>query len=190
MKEVIEKRQRNVTVVLEDIYDPHNVEAIFRTCDAFGIQIVHIVFDTTAPFNPRKVGKATSSSANKWLDFEIYKKENPEQKPIAACLKRLKKEGYSIVATALTDKAGDLYEFKWPERIALLVGNEHGGLSKEALELSDYHVQIPMQGMVQSLNVSVSTAIFLSEIYRSRLGQNYSVLAKEQQRLTKDFLNR
>ncbi|MFA6005731.1 MAG: RNA methyltransferase [Patescibacteria group bacterium] len=196
MKGVVARRQRDITVVLEDIFDPHNVEAIFRTCDAFGIQHVHIIFDTTEPFKPRKVGKATSSSANKWIDFTIWSKNsklemrNPEQAPIAQCLKKLKKEGYTIVATALTDKAIDLYEFKWPEKVALLVGNEHGGLSQEALELADYHVLIPMQGMVQSLNVSVSTAIFLSEMYRSRHGKDFSLPQKEQKELLEDFLSR
>lgn len=187
---VAARRQRNVTIVLEDIYDPHNAEAIFRTCDAFGIQTAHIIFDATNPFNPRKVGKATSSSANKWLDFEIYKKDNVQQAPIARCLTKLKKQGYAIVATALTDEAVNLYEFKWPKKIALLVGNEHSGLSQIALDLADYHVLIPMQGMVQSLNVSVSTAIFLSEIYHSRIGHDFALPKKEQRKMVQDFLQR
>jgi tRNA (guanosine-2'-O-)-methyltransferase len=196
MKRVITRRQRDITVVLEDIFDPHNVEAIFRTCDAFGIQHVHIIFDTTEPFKPRKVGKATSSSANKWIDFTIWSRNSNDkakitsQAPITKCLKKLKKDGYTIVATALTNKAVDLYEFKWPEKIVLLVGNEHGGLSKEALELADLHVQIPMQGMVQSLNVSVSTGVFLSEAFRSRRGKDYLFSKKEQAILLKNFLER
>ena len=192
MNQVVQSRQRDITVVLEDIFDPHNVEAIFRTCDAFGIQNVHIIFDSTDPFNPRKVGKATSSSANKWIDFTLYKQSgvSSQESGIRKCIHQLKTEGYSIVATALTDKSINLYEFKWPDKVALLVGNEHGGLSKTALELADYHVQIPMQGMVQSLNVSVSTAVFLSEIYRSRLGKDFSLPKKEQKKLIADFLKR
>ena len=114
MNQVVQSRQRDITVVLEDIFDPDNVEAIFRTCDAFGIQNVHIIFDSTDPFNPRKVGKATSSSANKWIDFTLYKQSgvSSQESGIRKCIHQLKTEGYSIVATALTDKSINLYEFK------------------------------------------------------------------------------
>lgn len=192
MQRVVSSRQRDITIVIEDIYDPHNAEAIFRTCDAFGIQKAHLIFDQMPLFNPRKVGKATSSSANKWLDFEIYTKQQSTNngQPTRDCLQKLKKEGYVIIATALTEKAVNLYQFTWPEKVALLVGNEHSGLSKEALELSDFHVQIPMQGVVQSLNVSVSTAIFLSELFRSRMGKDYSLSQKDQKKLVEDFLKR
>lgn len=155
-------RQKDIVVVLEDIYDPHNAAAIFRTCDAYGIQNAYLIFETVEPYDPKNVGKSSSATANKWLDFKIF--ESTKE-----CLEELKKEGYAIVSTLLDREANDLYEFKWPKKIALLVGNEHAGLSKTAAELSDHKVYIPMQGMVQSLNVSVATAICISEIYRSRL---------------------
>lgn len=190
-EKVANRRQRDIVVVMEDIFDPHNAEAIIRTCDGFGIQTAYLIFDTTDPFNPRKVGKATSSSANKWLDFIIYKKQGETVvSPAERCLSDLKKQGFTVVATALTEKAQNLYEFVWPEKIALLVGNEHAGLSQRALELSDFHVQIPMQGFVQSLNVSVSTAIFLSEIYRSRIDKRFSIPKSEQVKLVQDYSNR
>jgi tRNA (guanosine-2'-O-)-methyltransferase len=150
-------RQQNLAVVLEDIYDPHNAAAIFRTCDAYAVGSVHLIFDKQEPFNPKKVGKSSSATANKWLDFKIHKKTSD-------CLQKLKQNRYKIIATVLNKEAKDVYQFSWPKKIALLVGNEHFGLSKTAIELSDYQVYIPMQGMVQSLNVSVATAVFLSEI--------------------------
>ena len=159
----MQSRQKNLTVVLEDIYDPHNAAAIWRTCEAYGVGKVCLIFDKQKPFNPKKIGKSSSATANKWLDFEIYRKTSD-------CLDTLKKQKFKIIATVLSKQAKNIYEFKWPEKVALLVGNEHSGLSEEAIRLSDYQVYIPMQGMVQSLNVSVATAIFLSEIYRLRLG--------------------
>lgn len=162
IKNMMAQRQQNLVVVIEDIYDPHNAAAIWRTCEAYGVGKVHLIFDKQDPFDPKKVGKSSSATANKWLDFETY--FNTEE-----CLTNLKKQGFKIVATVLNKQAKNLYEFAWPEKIALLVGNEHSGLSEQAIRLSDYQVYIPMQGMVQSLNLSVATAIFISEIYRCRL---------------------
>lgn len=162
IKTVMNNRQKDLVVVIEDIYDPHNAAAIWRTCEAYGVGKVCLIFDKQKAFNPKKVGKSSSATANKWLDFEVF--SNTRE-----CLAKLKKQGFSIIATVLNKQAKNIYEFNWPEKIALLVGNEHSGLSEQAIKLSDYQVYISMQGMVQSLNVSVATAIFLSEIYRTRL---------------------
>jgi len=159
---VMAARQKDIVVVLEDIFDPHNAAAIFRTCDAYGIQSVYLIFETVEPYDPKRVGKASSATANKWLDFRIFQSTRE-------CLGELKRKGYAIVSTFLDKEANNLYEFEWPKKIALLVGNEHAGLSERAAEMSDHKVYIPMQGMVQSLNVSVATAICISEIYRARL---------------------
>lgn len=162
IKQVMSFRQRGLTIVIEDIYDPHNAAAIWRTCDAYGVGKVCLIFDKQKAFDPKRIGKSSSATANKWLDFEIFSSTQE-------CLADLKKQGFSIVATVLNKQATNLYEFAWPKKIALLVGNEHSGLSEQAIKLSDYQVYIPMQGMVQSLNLSVATAIFISEIYRCRL---------------------
>ena len=155
---VIKNRRSDIVVVLEDIHDPHNAAAILRTCDCLGIQNVYFVFEKEKPFNPKRVGKASSSSANKWLDFKIFDS-------VLSCFKTLKQEGYTIIATALTDTSESLATAKFSEgKIALLVGNEHTGLSETAINLSDRVIMIPMKGFVQSLNVSVSTAIVLWDI--------------------------
>lgn len=184
LKKAISQRQEGI-VVLEDIHDPHNAAAIFRTCDAFGIQKVCLIFEQEKRFNPKRVGKVSSSSANKWLDFEIFTSTKQ-------CLSTLKRRGYYIVATALDPEAKDFrkVELSMP-KTALLFGNEHRGVSKAALRLAHETAYISMKGMVQSLNISVTAAILLSEMDRQRLGKkaknSYFLSKSEQSKLFKKW---
>ncbi len=186
IKAVVSKRESGLVVVIEDIHDPHNAEAIFRTCDALGVQEVYLIFDKEPAWNPRRIGKQSSSSANKWLTFHIFRSTNE-------CLSELQKKGYFLVATTLTGKSSSLFNTHLEQsKLALLVGNEHRGLSTEALHASSTHITIPMTGMVESLNVSVATALFLYEIVRQRKesGNNYCLSNQEQNLLVDDFLIR
>lgn len=182
----VENRQNNLIVVLEDIHDPHNAAAILRTCDALGIQNVWLVFGKEKRYNPQRIGKASSSSANKWLDFEVF--DSP-----ALCIEELKRQGYAIVVTALTDTSVSLMDYRAPyEKIAVVVGNEHAGVSDTMLAAADTVVKIPMLGFVQSLNVSVASAIILWEITRQRRQQGTSWQLPEEQKgkLLADLLER
>ena len=185
IEQVVSNRQSGLIVVLEDIHDPHNAAAILRSCDAFGVQDVFFVFKTVKPYNPRKVGKVTSSSANKWLDYEIF--DSTEK-----CFLSLKKRKYKIFGTILDKQAKSLLETKFTvPRVALVIGNEHAGLSEEAIKMVDYKIYIPMQGMVQSLNVSVTAGVCLFEIFRQRKGKRKFLLNKvEQEKLITDFIKR
>ncbi len=161
IRNVVESRQQGV-VVIENVHDPHNAAAIFRNCDAFGFQRVCLIFENEKPFNPKKLGRSTSSSANKWLNFEIYNSTE-------ACLKQLKSEGYEIIATVLEEDSESLLTAQLPcPKIALLLGNEHRGLSQKAISMADRKIMLPMAGMVQSLNLSVTAGIFLYEVLRQR----------------------
>jgi tRNA (guanosine-2'-O-)-methyltransferase len=186
IRAVVKNRQAGFIVVLEDIHDPHNAAAILRTCDAFGVQDVWFIFDKEKRYNPKRIGKSSSSSANKWLSFKVF---NSTQD----CLKVLKKSGYEIIATALTQKSKNLFKTKLlHKKIALLVGNEHQGLSELAIKSADKVIAIPMQGMVQSLNVSVTAGIFISEIYRQRQKglKKYQLNPKAIRKLERDFRKR
>jgi tRNA (guanosine-2'-O-)-methyltransferase len=159
---MVQNRQRDLVIVLEDIHDPHNAEAVFRTCDAFGVQTAHLIFETQRLFNPRKVGKSTSSSANKWLDFVTHRST-------ADALTHLKSEGYTIVGTTLQPRSISIYDADFSTgKIAILVGNEHRGLSETAHQFCDVALTIPMAGLVQSLNLSVTCALVLYEVSRQR----------------------
>ncbi len=184
IEKVVSQRQAGLAVVIEDIHDPHNAEAIFRTCDALGVQDVHLIFDKEPPWNPAKIGKKSSSSAHKWLTFHTYRSTKE-------CLTELKKKKYVIVASSLHEKSISLLDAPLTsKKIALLVGNEHRGLSETAISLSDVVVKIPMRGMVESLNVSVATALFLYEITRQRFGKNVSLSSVEAHALVEDFTRR
>lgn len=183
---VVENRQQGIIVVLENIHDPHNAAAILRTCDAFGIQNIWFIFEKETKYNPKRIGKATSSSANKWVDIETFSSTS-------SCISALKKQGYAIIATSLTPNASSLLAHQFVEKkIALVVGNEHDGVSEEMLQSADIVLKIPMLGFVQSLNVSVATAITLWEITKHRMfsGSTFVLGKKDQQRLLKDFLKR
>jgi len=159
--EVAGYRQLSLHVVLENIHDPHNVSAIFRTCDAAGVPAVSLVYNIE---KFPKIGKKSSGSAFKWIEREKYKS-------VDDCYSFLRKHGFKIYASSITAGAKSLYELNLKEKCAIVLGNEHRGVSDEAAKLADEKFLIPMYGMVQSLNVSVATAVVLYEAVRQREGE-------------------
>jgi len=158
IRAVVLKRQPSLKIILENIHDPHNVSAIFRTCDAAGIPKVSLLYNIESfP----KIGKKSSASAFKWIEREKFKS-------VEECYEQLRSEGYKIYVSSIYEDAKDLYEIDFTQKSAIVMGNEHRGVSKEAEDLADEKFYIPMYGMVQSLNVSVSAAITIYEALRQR----------------------
>lgn len=160
---VLRHRQPDLTVVIENVHDPHNVSAILRSCDAAGVMEVQLVY-TIEGFP--KIGKKSSASAGKWVDRREYGS-------IQECYSALRKRGFRIYATRLTEDAKSLYDVDLTKKVAIVVGNEHRGVSSEAAAEADGTIQIPMFGMIQSLNVSVASAIMLYEAVRQRLRKGH-----------------
>ncbi len=159
MQKVLQNRQPDLTVVCENIHDPHNVSAILRTCDAVGIPSIHLVY-TTEKFP--KLGRKSSASAINWIEIHRHRKYQGVQE-------MLKKQGMMLYGTSLDSPNMSIYEVDWTLPSAVIVGNEHRGVSDEALAITDHKIYIPMFGMVESLNVSVATAVILYEACRQRL---------------------
>ncbi len=163
IKKILKKRLKNIVVVLENLKNKHNAGAILRTCDAFGIGYVYFIFDGISPYQPYEL-ISSSVGSSKWIVYEIFSNEKYEN-PAKACLEKLKNENYKLIATVVDESAQNIFEFNWPSKFALLFGNETQGLSNYLIENSDYKIHIPMLGMVESLNVSVSAGIFLYDIF-------------------------
>jgi len=161
--QVVKSRQFTLRVVLENIHDPHNVSAIFRTCDAVGVPKVSLIYYLE---KFPKIGKKSSASAFKWV-------ENEKFNSVIQCYDSLKKNGFTIYASTISDEAIDLYKLDFKKKIAIVFGNEHRGVSDEAAKLADKKFKIPMYGMVQSLNVSVAAAIVLYEALRQRMKKGF-----------------
>jgi tRNA (guanosine-2'-O-)-methyltransferase len=158
---VVAGRTRTLTVVMEAFCDPQNVNAVLRTCEAFGIQDVHVVEGILKPYDRnRKV----SQNADKWLDVHRWKSTR-------ACLSHLKAEGYAVYATHLGPRSRALSALSFAGRVALVFGNEHRGVSEDALALADQVYAIPMVGFVQSLNVSVAAAISVARAVEQRVAE-------------------
>jgi len=151
-------RQFSLRVVLENIHDPHNVSAIFRTCDAVGVPQVDLLY-TLEKFP--KISKVSSASSKKWVEQRKF--ESTEE-----CSVTLKQEGFKIYGTVLADEAENIYDLDLTQKVAILMGNENRGLSEEMIRACDKLINIPMRGMIQSLNVSVATAVILYEAQRQR----------------------
>ncbi len=158
-KDVISKRQPGLTVVLENIHDPHNISAILRTCDAVGIMEVYVI--NTRDVLKKKLGKKSSASARKWVKVHYFN-------TVADCVNTLKSNGFLIYATHLSANAHSLYDLELSSQVALAFGNEHAGVSDELLDFADGNFIIPMMGMIPSLNVSVACAVSLYEGLRQR----------------------
>lgn len=159
IREVLARRQTDLTLVINNIHDPHNVSAILRSCDAFGIHRVHLFYtDTAFPV----LGKKSSGSAKKWVETVRH----PTAASLAAALKG---QGFTLVATSFTENARPLHDWNLTGKVAIILGNEHSGVDEELAPYVDGELYIPMQGMVQSLNVSVAAAVILYEGFRQRL---------------------
>jgi tRNA (guanosine-2'-O-)-methyltransferase len=159
LMQVLRHRQPDMTVVMENIHDPHNVSAVLRSCDAAGVMELQLIYtDTDFP----DIGKKSSASAKKWVELRRFKN-------VKDCYKKLHEEGFTIYATHLEEKAKSLFEIDLTKKVAIVVGNEHKGVSPEAARSADGILQIPMFGMIQSLNVSVATAVILFEAVRQRI---------------------
>ncbi len=162
LEQVLRHRQPDLTVVVENVHDPHNVSAVLRSCDAAGVMEVQLVYtDTEFP----DIGKKSSASAKKWIELHRFKS-------IEKCYDKLRQEGFRILATRLQSNALSLYKVDLTQKVAIVVGNEHEGVSLEATERADGMLLIPMYGMIESLNVSVATAVILFEAVRQRIASN------------------
>lgn len=162
IRNLIQKRQAHFTVILENVRDPHNIGAVLRTCDAVGIREIFLIYPQEEGRDQFTLGKRSSSGARKWVD--VY-----EFNDLKTGFEFVRNRGYDqIWATKIVQGSKDLYEIDFTQKIALLFGNEHFGVSDEAAGYADGNFIIPQVGMVQSLNISVACAVTLYEGYRQR----------------------
>jgi len=160
IRQTLRRRQTDLTFVLEDVHDRHNVSAVLRSCDAVGIMRLHVVYRMDRP--PEDAfARTTSGGAVKWV--EVVRHED-----IASCYGALRAEGMVVLATALAAEGHDLYAVDLTKPTAVVFGNEQRGVSNEAREMADGTVAIPMMGMVESLNISVACAVTAFEAMRQR----------------------
>ncbi len=155
MREVLERRLGSVVVVLETVYRRHNVSAILRSAEGFGVHEVHLV---TNGFQP---SKGAARGAERWLDVRV-------QADTASTVRALKERGFQVWAADLHPSAVAATTVPVDGPVAILMGAELTGVSDQARALVDGFITIPMQGMTESLNVSVAAACILSHITTRR----------------------
>lgn len=167
IRSVIRQSQSDLTVILENINDPLNISAVLRSCDAVGIREVFAVY-TEKYLDKRglRLGKRTSGGAFRWIDVYVFE-------DLATCFERVRQRYGRILATALGEQSGSLYELDLAQPTALLFGNEDEGVSAEALALADGNFIIPQSGFAESLNISVACAVSLFEARRQRAQKGF-----------------
>ncbi len=156
---VLKKRQLDLTVVLENVHDPHNVSAVIRTCDAIGIYEVNLIYYSGQKFPD--LSKKSSASAIKWVKLNFFD-------DVEKCFEYIRSKGMKIYTTHLDTEAVSIYELDLVQPVALVFGNEHTGVSEIAVNLADGNFKIPQVGMIESLNISVACAVSLYETFRQR----------------------
>ena len=159
IKDILNKRQPDLTVVLDNIHKPHNLAAIIRSCDAVGVSDIHGISS-----NEKKVGVnlKSASGSNHWVNLHIHHS-------VPNVISELKQSGFSIYAANGSAKAIDYRKVDYTKPSVIVLGAELDGISPETLDMVDEEIKIPMQGMVESLNVSVANAVILFEAQRQRL---------------------
>lgn len=161
---IMNRRQPDLTVVLENVGDPGNVSAVMRSCDAVGVREIFIL--NTKILDPKKYSRKSSSGALDWLI--VHKFNNTE-----ACFRAVRERYSGVYATHLSVEAVSLYEMDLTEPVALVFGNEKDGLTEESLAFCNGNFIIPQVGAVSSLNISVACSVSLYEAYRQRAVKGY-----------------
>ena len=183
VKRVLSLRQPDLRVVLEEVTNTHNASAVVRTCDAAGILYLDIISSTGEPF---PVNEAISTRAEKWLHFSHFRSTEE-------CLSYLRQKGFKIAATCLDEKSIPYTAIDYSQPLAIVFGNESEGISGKARNMADYVIKIPMLGMAQSLNLSVSVGIILYEALKQRMAKDFHreprLSPKEFQSFLKSWLN-
>ncbi|BDH43982.1 tRNA (guanosine(18)-2'-O)-methyltransferase [Salmonella enterica subsp. enterica serovar Choleraesuis] len=166
IREMLALRQPDLTVCMEQVHKPHNVSAIIRTADAVGVHEVHAVW----PGSRMRTMASAAAGSNSWVQVKTHP-------TIKEAVTTLKSQGMQILATNLSATAVDFREIDYTLPTCILMGQEKTGITEEALALADRDIIIPMIGMVQSLNVSVASALILYEAQRQR--QNAGMYQRE-----------
>lgn len=158
-------------LLIDNVWDPHNVSAVARTADGLGISKINLYYTYNNFPNLNKVGKKTSSSANKWMQFEkiIDLDTFAQQK---------RQENYQFIGTDMCEGASTLTHYQFPEKCIIIMGAESGGMSEEIKSLCDQFIFIPMVGMVSSYNISVAAAMVLYELFKQK-GNNLQLKTPE-----------
>jgi tRNA (guanosine-2'-O-)-methyltransferase len=178
---VLNHRQPDLTVVLENVFDPHNVSAVMRTCDAVGIQDVYILNNRIAPH--KKWGYKSSSTAAEWLSVHQFT-------DVETCFKEIRKKYEKIYASYLGDDSLQLYNMNLSESIALVFGNETFGVSDEIRKYTDGDFIIPQVGIIKSLNISVACAVTLYEAFRQKKEKGHYQKARFPENEMQELKNR
>lgn len=176
---ILPYRTRYFNLVLEDIYQPHNASAVLRTAECFGIQDIHIIENR----NQYRLNPDVALGASKWIDMHRYREAHRNN--TLSCIHHLKESGYRIVATSPHERGYALEELPLDSKFALVFGTELEGISDSIVDLADEFVMIPMYGFTESLNISVSAALFthyLSSKIRSS-DIEWKLTAKEEKEL-------
>ncbi len=158
MTSVLARRQPDVAVVVEDVHDPHNVSAVLRSCDATGVDNVHLVYDKE---EEPALSTGVAAGTLRWLNVHRHAS-------IADCYAHLRSTGFTVIAATIEGPTADLFNLDLTAPVAFAFGNESRGLSHEAVDLADQRLKIPMMGMAESLNISVACAVTLYEMLRQR----------------------
>ena len=162
IQEVVSRRQKGLTVLLENVHDTHNIGAVMRSCDAVGIHEIFVLYTEPQLTEDRlQMGKRTSAGARKWVDIHYFRDRD-------ACFRAIRQSYQRVLSAMLAPDARSLFDLDLTGSVALVFGNERDGVSEESLRLTDGAFYIPMAGMAQSLNISVACAVTLFEAYRQR----------------------
>jgi len=166
-RKVARGRQPNITVILENVLDTHNIGAVLRSADSVGLMEIFLLYNEVGLDKEIiKLGKRSSAGTRKWIDVHYYKDTR-------ACFDHVRSLYQNVYSTKLDENAKGLYDLDLSASVALLFGNEKDGVTELAASLCDGNYIIPQVGMAESLNISVACAISLYEAYRQRNAKGY-----------------
>ncbi len=159
IKDYYKNKIKNVEILIDNVWDPHNAAAVLRSADGLGIGKVLLYYTFNKFPDLKKIGKRSSASANKWIPLKRVNLKD---------LKRKKEHGYAFISIESSAKAKNLLQYKFPKKCVLVLGSEKQGISPEIKKLCKESLFIPMVGMVKSYNISVAAGILFYELFRQR----------------------